>query len=94
MSNFETNNNKGFAMTFANGWTISVQWGIGNYCSAGRISDDYRAPRAVDSWTSDTAEIAVWDSKGDFYQCGESDDVLGYLTTDEVAQWIEKVSKF
>ena len=24
--------NKGFRMTFPNGWTVSVQWGPGNYC--------------------------------------------------------------
>jgi hypothetical protein len=23
---------KGIHMTFANGWTVSIQWGIGNYC--------------------------------------------------------------
>jgi hypothetical protein len=33
MSNFKSTNNKGFQMTFENGWTISVQFGYGNYCS-------------------------------------------------------------
>jgi len=25
--------NKGFQITFDNGMTMSVQWGVGNYCS-------------------------------------------------------------
>lgn len=29
---FQISHGKGFHMTFANGWTISVQWGPGNYC--------------------------------------------------------------
>jgi hypothetical protein len=32
MSNFKSTENKGFQMTFENGWTISVQFGYGNYC--------------------------------------------------------------
>ena len=29
---FKITEGKGFHMTFANGWTVSVQWGSGNYC--------------------------------------------------------------
>jgi hypothetical protein len=36
MSNFKSTNNKGFQMTFENGWTISVQFGYGNYCDNSR----------------------------------------------------------
>ena len=31
-SKFVSTHNKGFQMTFENGFRISVQWGIGNYC--------------------------------------------------------------
>ena len=33
ISQFGTNRNKGFNMTFENGFTISVQWGTENYCA-------------------------------------------------------------
>ena len=32
MKKLSINNNKGFHMTFKNGLTASVQWGLGNYC--------------------------------------------------------------
>ena len=32
MSKFVATRNKGFAMTFDNNYTISVQWGTENYC--------------------------------------------------------------
>lgn len=48
---------KGFRIVFDNGWTISVQWGPGNYCK-NRVtgiyidSDDY--PECKD------AEVGIW----------------------------------
>ena len=33
MSKFTSCLNKGFQMTFDNGFRISVQWGHGNYCA-------------------------------------------------------------
>ena len=54
----------GFQMTFENGWTASVQFGQGNYCSTRvKYSDplpDWNAPQKVDVWTSKTAEVAAW----------------------------------
>ena len=35
-SKFTTSYNKGFRMTFGNGFSISVQWGVGNYCEKKR----------------------------------------------------------
>ena len=31
-SRFTSGYIKGFRMTFENGYSISVQWGVGNYC--------------------------------------------------------------
>ena len=69
---------EGFTMTFANGYTISVQFGNGNYCSR---DDNNRAK---------TAEIAIWDKDGTWYNFG-SDTVKGYCSPDEIVTWMRKV---
>lgn len=68
----------GFSMTFSNGWTISVQFSEFNYCSR---KDD----------TALSAEIAIWDINGDWYDFGHN-KVKGYCDANEVAEWIYKVS--
>jgi len=75
------NNRPGFTMTFENGWTISVQWHQGSYCE-GRYSKDN---------TSATAEIAIWDHAGDWFNFGE-DGVKGYCTAEEVLEWMNKTA--
>jgi hypothetical protein len=62
---------KGFGMSFANGWGVSVQFGYGNY------ADNYDGPdgRRMDDWRemnrlcgeagSHTAECAVFDPSGE-----------------------------
>lgn len=80
---------KGVRITFANGWTISVQWGPGNY-----VTDrmhDYDAPKKSDHWCSPTAEIAIWGPDGAWYRPeGEDwgDDVKGWVTPDEVLRYM------
>ena len=32
MCKFTITNGKGFQMEFKSGYTLSVQWGVGNYC--------------------------------------------------------------
>ena len=74
---------KGFQMTFANGNTISVMFGIGNYCS------NKNTLKITDGHTvCNDAEIAIWNSDGNEYIFGNGDSVEGYCTTNEVAQWI------
>lgn len=87
---------KGVQMTFANGWTVSVQWGSGNY------SDHYiRSARAGEHWDtvqrsvgeqgSKTAEIAAWDANKTWYDFG-GDTVKGYVSADEVAEFIHLIA--
>ena len=83
----------GFGMTFDNGICISVQWSDTNYCHARlKNPDDYeRYPASV------TAEIAIMPVNGhgewfQFVTYGIANGVKGWLTTDEVAGWIEIVS--
>ena len=94
MSKFTwTDQRPGFSITFNNGWTISVQFGYGNYCENGRHPDGYNFYKGKDKITSSDAEIAIWNKEGDWYNFG-TDSVKGYCTPDEVAEWIEKVKSF
>ena len=97
---FRTNNNKGFFMAFENGFGISVQWGTMNYCSVKNLGEfkpkiemNGNSRRFRNAWESNTAEIAVF--KGDtMMSVGNGDQVIGWLTTDNVAKVIEIVSKY
>jgi hypothetical protein len=55
-SAFRTTGRDGFQMTFANGWTVSIQWGYGNY-SSGKTAE-------VARWSSDanspTEDVRGW----------------------------------
>ena len=63
------NEQKGFTLTFNNGWTISVH-----------------------SEPCINAEIAIWDSEDNCYAFDDPEqEVKGWVSTDDVALWIEKV---
>lgn len=70
---------KGFHLTCANGITVSVQFGYGNYCGNRDVRDDDRPEHSYD------AEVAVWDRDGKWLI---PDDVAGYVSADEVAEVI------
>ena len=89
MSRFLATRNKGFRMTFENGFAISVQWGPENYCDR-KNEEDFDKPMGKRFWESRTAEIAVFNKEGEFI--GIADDaVVGWLTTDKVAKCITVV---
>lgn len=97
MSQFNITQGKGFQMTFENGFTISVQWGYGNYCSNKNYNHDSEAERKHSIFGATSAEIAVWhkDSDGRNFLQIEGNcwgHVIGWLTPDEVATWITKVA--
>ena len=89
---FRITRGKGFHMTFDNGWTVSVQWGTGNYGS------HYMAPESLTDEEagaigSTTAEVAAWDKNRKWYQVSEhSDTVQGYMSTDEVLAFMTKIA--
>lgn len=64
-ADFYTNRNKGFSMLI-NGYRISVQWGPGNYVDSEVRYDDFDAPMKHETWGSGTAEVLIWDEKGQF----------------------------
>ena len=83
---FSISANKGFQMTFANGWTVSVQFGAGNYCANKYLVEFGKAaPTCVD------AEIAAWDADGTWYDF-EQDTVKGWQSTDNVASFIAYIA--
>jgi len=92
-SKFYSTNNKGFQMLFENGWTISVQFGYGNYCDNNNHPLGFYFSKNQEMTTSSDAEIGIWDKEGHYYNFG-NDTVKGYCSTNEVAEWIDKVSKF
>lgn len=84
---FKITDNKGFHMTFANGWTVSVQFGYGNY------SDNYNSGRYGEpADPSCNAEVAAWDGEGKWYQV-DGDEVQGHQTPDQVADLIEIIRR-
>lgn len=89
---FTSTQNKGFQITFPNLWTISVQWGVGNYCENGYIGEWGGEMKKMRVYCP-TAEIGIWDENGNWFNFGH-DQVKGYCTPEEVVEWINKVSKF
>ncbi len=90
---FKITGMKGFHLTFENGYTVSVQFGPGNYC------DNYDRDIGVDEKLSgevgsNTAECAVWgrDSKM-IKRDGWSDTVNGYMTSANVLELMNWASK-
>jgi hypothetical protein len=94
---FRITDGKGFQMTFANGWTVSVQFGPANYImnpriGNPRIGESYiRAMRDAGEQGSVDAEIAAWDSNDVWYDFG-NDKVKGWVSADEVAAFIQMIA--
>lgn len=91
-SQFTSTYNKGFHMTFSNGISISVQFGTANYCERRSYYAEYASEMSENIVNSSTAEIAIWDSVGGTFNFG-NDTVMGWVTSDEVAIWIDLASK-
>ena len=82
--------NKGFAMSFENGLTISVQFGVRNYCSARDFYASFGDEKKQEVWESADCEIAIIGKKQMWHNFGD-DEVKGWVGADEVADWIHKV---
>lgn len=88
-----TCNQTGFQMLFSNGIRISVQFGKGNYCD-----NRYKPARSGQTiFNATTAEIAIMPaddaSSAEYFNFG-CDQVKGWVSTDEVANWISIVSSY
>ena len=93
---FHITDGKGFRMKFANGWTVSVQWGTGNYGDNRDMRYGAHANVEAGAKGSTTAEIAAWDANGVWHNFGEYDNdvVQGYVSADSAATFIQMVSNF
>lgn len=73
---FRVTGGKGFHVTFENGWTVSVQFGVFNYCANradlfdGEVNTDTLLSRDQESGKhgSATAETAVWGPDGNLVE--------------------------
>ena len=93
MSKFVATRNKGFAMTFDNNYTISVQWGTENYCEKKHTTIHPTNPMERKLWDSLSAEIAVFDNEEMINISSDGvDAVIGWLGTHDVAKVIAIVS--
>ena len=100
MSEFAITRGTGFHMTFANGITISVQFGPGLHADHYFHNPLFSTPS---EWSSETAEVAAWDSTGaflaidsflpQFSQFTQDNVVLDFLSTDQVAEIISILSR-
>jgi len=89
---FVSTRRSGFHMTFPNNLTVSVQWGAGTY-SDNHYPEDMDFTCSKDA-TSDTAEVAVMDSHGEFidpqqffdYEINSDGEVVGYLDPSQVVE--------
>ncbi len=74
---------QGFSMTFENGYEISVQFGVVNYCSNKHLA---RSNQNVENKCAN-CETAIFKPNGKFLKY-KGDDVQSYQTSDDVAKTI------
>lgn len=77
---FEITGGKGLRMTFENGWTVSVQFGRGNYCDG-----QFTQPIGRDC-SSPNAEVARWKGNGTIDE--GAGNLRGWCDPEEVAAFI------
>tara|TARA_R100001132_G_C3259359_1_gene83941 strand:+ start:701 stop:1102 length:402 start_codon:yes stop_codon:yes gene_type:complete len=102
MSEFR-NSPFGFWITFDNNWTVSVQWGPGNYCHARNTPSYATSMSAYDGKhheiESKTCEFMIMNrSLTEYSDRGmtlamDTDRVKGWVTPNEVAQVMYDVSQ-
>ena len=90
-SNFRLCRNRGFQITFENGYTVSVQFGAGNYCD--NQSDALRKPTDIKSAADlecGNAEVAILDQNNNFigFASTGGENVLTHITPEKVAEII------
>ena len=86
---------KGFHIQFANGWRVSVQWGITNYCDIRNLESALKKPfpeRDHDYWQSKTAECAVFNPAGSMVSIDKHDSVKGWMKPDDVLALMVEVA--
>ncbi len=86
---FRITDNKGFQITFDNGYTVSVQFGPGNYSSNYNLSILENMGKPM---TATLVETALISPGGDFVAY-KDDDVQGYQDAASVLELLDYASK-
>lgn len=83
---FKTHAQRGFWLTFDNGWVVSVQWGPGCY---GTNYDEPFENRDERQFEASEAEVWAWNTvTGE----NEPDEPMGWQTPDQLAEFIATIS--
>lgn len=88
---FRTCENKGFHITFKNGWTVSIQIGAGNYCDNYDLMLEKSMLELIKKkpdMESNTAEVWAWKGKKHY-----PDDPLAYQTPEQVLEFMNKIKR-
>lgn len=88
---FRITDGKGFNITFENGWTVSVQFGGGNACSAHKAEISPEANIQAGAFGCPDAEVAVWGPDGKLIDV-EGQAVAGCQTPADVLRILNKVA--
>ena len=71
---------RGFHWTALNGYTVSVQYGLGNYCERREgprpLQEEPKDPHAIES---KDFEMAMFYPSGEFVPIGDHDSVAGWI---------------
>lgn len=90
---FRITKSSGFQIKFKNGYTVSVQFGPGNYCE--NYDMDWDIPMTATFLESKDAEVAIINKNGELMSIdawGE-DQVAGYYTPKMVLNLLQFVEK-
>jgi len=86
-------NEGGFRVDCPNGWTVSIQWGAGNY-GDNHIASSMNSPAG--GWKSRTAEVAAWRTKArdteKWYDGDDSTGVRGWQAVGDVMEYMRMIS--
>ena len=103
---FTITGNKGFQITFENGYTVSVQFGVSNQCSNEwnskkstpeelfqRIKDESNGKTRPESTTAETALLSPGGSFVRYGESAEYDDVQSYMTPAQVLELLNHAAQ-
>jgi len=91
----------GFQIDLENGWTVSVQFGIGNYCS-NQSNTGNPFKDIPDFVESSNAEIAAWPTNtrgegyahlGQWYKFEDGEEVKGWQNPTQVLEFMNMIAR-
>jgi hypothetical protein len=91
ISGFSITGGHGFHITFENLWTVSVQFGPGNYCDNYSRRIGFEEEQSGKDGSSN-AEVAAWGGGGKMIDLGGGDTVLGRQSVAEVLALLNDIA--